>query len=833
MLTLRGVVLPESGDRPELPLELADLQVLRQMAATGTMAWAGDRPALVAELAARGISPLGAAPADRPLAPAPGAPGAPPRLDDFYIVTTPAVLCVGPAGFEQVSEDGRLLARLDAVELLAASEFCKATTAREALARHAARAGAERLDERTFLRVLARLMASGLLLRFDLTDTAQGRALSREDRDIRRAIAKQMELAEVVRRDVQAYDAQEQARAARTGVIRPRIVPIHSQWKITPLALGMIVAYAKQYDGGRLDERYDFRPDWLTDPARASSPKTASLFLFSHYIWSSVGNLELSAQLKASDPRALTVHGGPNVPKYEKDLEAYFRMHPHVDIAVRGEGEVTAAEMLSALAEVIDDPRPDLAVLEKVPGLAFRLGDRIVRTPDRERITDLDVIPSPYLTGLFDSFGKASTEAAVIESNRGCPYGCTFCDWGSATAQRIRKFSLERVFEEIEWCARHGVETIGLADANFGVFERDVAIAEKVAEVKARYGYPRHFGVNYAKNSLKHLKPIVKILSGAGTIAYGQLSLQSMDPGTLETIERHNIKSEKYHELAQEFRQAGLPLFIDLMMGLPGSTVTSFRADLQQAIDREVIAKVYPTQLLVNSPMNDPEYRQEHDIQAKPGAFLTSCASFSTADYARMKEMRRVFLLLEKFGILRHVARHVRREVGVREMEFFERLLDDGRAARTRWPVLAFTLESVPNLMVPPGRWQLLLDEVRQYLTEVVHIADDSALDTVLTVQRLLLPARNRRFPDEVQLPHDYAAWYGAMLAAKDAGHLQDWPSVVPPLREYGPGTLRVSDPFDVCVFGIGHSVESDSFGVWELDSPISRPVVPLHSALG
>ena len=90
----------------------------------------------------------------------------------------------------------------------------------------------------------------------------------------------------------------------------------------------------------------------------------------------------------------------------------------------------------------------------------------------------------------------------------------------------------------------------------------------------------------------------------------------------------------------------------------------------------------------------------------------------------------------------------------------------------------------------------------------------------------------DRLFPEHVDLPHDYAAWYAAMVVAKEAGRRTDWESTVPPLRQYPPGSLTVSDPYEVCVFGVGHTFDSDSAGVWELESPVSRPIVPLHSAV-
>jgi hypothetical protein len=245
-----------------------------------------------------------------------------------------------------------------------------------------------------------------------------------------------------------------------------------------------------------------------------------------------------------------------------------------------------------------------------------------------------------------------------------------------------------------------------------------------------------------------------------------------------------------------------------------------------------VIAKVHPTQLLVNSPMNEPAYRQRNRIQVSPGEFVTSSATFTRDDYDDMKRIRRVFLLLEKFGVLRHVARYVRQEIGVSELDFFEKLWRDTRADRAQWAVVAFTLEAVPGLMVPPGGWHLFLDEMRRYVVGVLGVADDDALATVFAVQHALLPARHRQFPAHLDLRHDYAAWHAAITTAKDAGHLDDWMAVVPRLREFGPAAFTVTDPYDVCVLGIGHTVDSDIWGVWELGSPVSRPVMPLHAAI-
>jgi hypothetical protein len=615
-----------------------------------------------------------------------------------------------------------------------------------------------------------------------------------------------------------------------------------------PLGLGFIVANAKSWEGGKLNAHYQFVPAWFTRPRQPLiDPDHPTVYLFSNYVWQHQRNLETSERIKEAAPRSLTIHGGPDTPKYERDVDTYLRVNPHVDVAVHGEGELTAAEALDALAPSLLAGEADLTALRDIPGLSYRDGDRIVHTGERDRITDLDIVPSPFLTGLFDVHADAQVNMAIVETNRGCPYGCTFCDWGSATQSRIRKFDMERVFAELEWCATHDVQQIFLADANFGIFERDVEIAEKVAELKREHGFPRLLSTNYAKNTTKHVRKIVQALADADILTQGLLSLQSMDADTLKAVRRSNIKVEKYDDLAREFRSARLPLFVDLMLGLPGATPASFAADLQGCIDREVTAKIYRTELLVNSPMNEAEYRDEHRIEtvgplselvktartpegAVKRSLVISTSSFSKDDYAEMLHLRRVFVVSENFGVLRHVARFVRQELGIAELDLYERLRLDARARPDRWPHLDFAFRVLPFVGTAPVSWRLFIDEVRGYLTGELGLADDVALDTVLRVQHALLPAADRTFPLTLELLHDFASWSNAIVDAKDQG-IAEWTDQVPRLGELGPATFTVDDPNEVCRRGIGFRLDENGAAAWELDSPVGRAVSHEHLA--
>jgi hypothetical protein len=412
----------------------------------------------------------------------------------------------------------------------------------------------------------------------------------------------------------------------------------------------------------------------------------------------------------------------------------------------------------------------------------------------------------------------------ALETNRGCPYGCTFCDWGSATLSRVRKFELDRVFAELEWCAEHQIQTVGIADANFGIFERDVEIAERIAALKATYGYPKNIGNNYAKNTVKHLSKIIEIFTEAGIVAEGKMSMQSFDSGTLTIIKRKNIKVEKYDELSVEFRRNRLPMSVDLMLGLPGSTPATFRNDLQACIDRDVRALIQPTMLLPNSPMNEPEYRAEHGIVAQPGEYVQETASYSRAEWDQMHRLGSGLWLFENFGILRQVASYVRAETGRREVDFYETLIEASAADREAWPLTYVALHVLPHAMVPPVSWRFFLDEVRRWVVEVEGVADDDALATVIAVQHALLPSRGRTFPLALPLRHDYVAWRRAMHEARDADHAH-WHQSVPALRTFGPGVLDVDDPFQICTTALEGSLTALVHeSSWDFESPVSRP---------
>lgn len=585
-------------------------------------------------------------------------------------------------------------------------------------------------------------------------------------------------------------------------------IEVHTPWHDTvgpSLAMGMLTAAARAHDGGALGATYRIHRPEHADRVleRIAASDRPAIVLCSDYVWSLEDNLDLVRRAKRANPRVIAVHGGPSSPKYEEEAHRFLLEHRDAaDILVRGEGE----HVLCRLLEVLGAHLPEIPIdgLRSVPGLSVLdpVDDSLIRTPDQERIADLDALPSPYLTGEFDDIPvQAWQHCTSIETNRGCPYGCTFCDWGSSTMSRIRTFDVGRTAEEILWASRRGIWSLNIADANFGIMSRDVEIARRIGEARRRHGAPGLVSYYPAKNTTKHLAAITDEFLAAGVGPAATLSLQTTDPTTLELIERANISTDHYVALAAEYRRRGLPLQGDLLIGLPGQTYDSYRRDLQYHIDHEVFARTWQVRVLPNAPMNAPEYRARHGIETDAAHRVVSTSTCSPSDRARMMRLRTVDIIAERFGLLRHVMRYLQWDHGIEATELLDLIVRTTHDHPDRHPALTATFGTFDLLQLPAIGWTRFYDEVAD-LVRSEHGIDDDALDVVLTVQRHLMPVPGRALPVEVPLAHDYVTYYAEATAELwRTGHRSTPPR---PLRAYPPGTLAVSgDPLGLCESGL------------------------------
>lgn len=333
------------------------------------------------------------------------------------------------------------------------------------------------------------------------------------------------------------------------------------------------------------------------------------------YVWNWQWNLSLAREVRKRFDECLIVLGGPQVPDNSSD---FFRQHPYIDVLVHGEGEATFADILRAnITAEFETSRP--SILESIAGISFPGVELDTHTTaTRTRIDFLTELPSPYTSGVFDSILQESGHwSASQETTRGCPYSCTFCDWGSAVLTRVRHFSPERIEDEIEWFGKAGIDIVYNCDANFGMFPADLRWAHALANCRNRTGYPNQFRTSFAKKSDDLVFEIAQDLLAVGLLRGVGISLQSIDQEVLNSIKRRNLQPRRFSDLMARYRRAGIPTYTELIVGLPRETLDSFKDGIAAVLDggQHEGLLVYPCQVLPNAELAQPKYIAAHQIE--------------------------------------------------------------------------------------------------------------------------------------------------------------------------------------------------------------------------
>jgi len=379
-----------------------------------------------------------------------------------------------------------------------------------------------------------------------------------------------------------------------------------------PYSIGLLQAYAQKnlkrakdfvflspiYKSVKIEEAVEYFSD-------------TEIVFFSVYIWNYQISLKMAKCIKQKKENCIIVFGGPQVPEYAAGMKTFLKNNSCVDIACYGEGEIAFTTILENLNE---------RSWNNVPAIGFinKYNNFIYNSP-AEMIDNFEESPSVYLEGIFDKLIKTNPEqkwSALIETNRGCPFSCSYCYWGKKTRNRVREYKAEKVFNEIDWFSRNKIEFVFCCDANFGILKRDVAIVKKVAENKKKYEFPKVFSIQNTKNSTKKIFILQKILDDSGLQKGVNLALQTLNENTLRYINRSNISRQTYKDLQYMFSQNRILTFSDMILALPGESYDTFTEGISEVIESGQHNRIQFINLVVleNTEMAKPGYQQKYGM---------------------------------------------------------------------------------------------------------------------------------------------------------------------------------------------------------------------------
>ncbi|MGN0444383.1 MAG: B12-binding domain-containing radical SAM protein [Acutalibacteraceae bacterium] len=376
-----------------------------------------------------------------------------------------------------------------------------------------------------------------------------------------------------------------------------------------PYASGCLVANAWQSEVVR--SNYEFKGFiYRKDSVDAISENMESPFFvgFSSYMWNVEFNLSLAERIKKKYPDCIIAFGGPQIP----DDTTYLEEYHFIDILMHGEGERTFSEVLETFACGGD--------LSLIHNISLRAGDKTVQT-EKKVYNDISQFPSPYALGLFDYIVNDSENDGIqfdtiLETNRGCPYGCIYCCW-AGSGEHFRLFPMERVKSDLLWMAKHKIAYCVCADSNFGILDRDEEIAGYVIGLKKKYGYPQKFETTAAKNKDDFVFRINKKLEKAGLNRGISVAVQSMSPEALRIAGRENMSVNDLAFQLRRYRENDMFTYTDIILGLPGETYESFCKGLFDVIEagQHTSININRLEFLPNTKMYSSEFIEKYKIK--------------------------------------------------------------------------------------------------------------------------------------------------------------------------------------------------------------------------
>jgi radical SAM superfamily enzyme YgiQ (UPF0313 family) len=333
---------------------------------------------------------------------------------------------------------------------------------------------------------------------------------------------------------------------------------------------------------------------------------------FSTYLWSFPYFVEVARILKEEDPRRLMVFGGPSARPSMMGQPPYRQADRWVDALVINEGEHAFREIIA-----LTDRSPQS--LMQIAGLALPKGDSgWVETPARP-LGDLNDLPSPYAMDLVPRGGLG-----VLQTYRGCPFTCSFCEWGTLESpKRVRE--VDELCAEFEGMARHTVAGALEVDAGLNLNQHAFRNLRAAADMSGFFAtrplvcevYP----AAVKKEHLDFLGSVHEPLVGIG--------LQSFDNDVLKHVER-SYDEARFETTLQQLREVA-HVAVEIILGLPGDTPENFRRSFERARRLPTALRVYhcvvlPSALMVRAPAS---YNMDYDpVTLK----MRSCLGWSERD---------------------------------------------------------------------------------------------------------------------------------------------------------------------------------------------------------
>lgn len=349
--------------------------------------------------------------------------------------------------------------------------------------------------------------------------------------------------------------------------------------KSIPIGVGYVGAYCKGFFGSDVNLKLFRTAGPLLKEIIKPPPHIIG---FGSYDWNYNLTLKIALKTKQTCPESIVVVGGANVDIEPKENKNFLEQNSYIDSMIFGDGEIPFAKIVQLCLDLGKTKN----IREKIrstpiAGVRSLYKGKLIMGEVSDIVEELDTIPSPYLTGIFDELLKNHQLMPIVQKVRGCPNHCSFCVSGRQSS-KLRSFSVKRVIAEIDYLKKHAQNRIiRFSDDNFGIFKGDLQVAEYLNETHKKYHYPIGLKLYSSKHLNETTQQTALVLKNLSLL---NISFQSLDPTILNNVKRSQVSFNVISRHLDFARKNNIPTGTELIIGLPGETLDSVKTTIDRTV---------------------------------------------------------------------------------------------------------------------------------------------------------------------------------------------------------------------------------------------------------
>lgn len=386
--------------------------------------------------------------------------------------------------------------------------------------------------------------------------------------------------------------------------------------------------------------KYPQQVKWLPAPYKFNKYKSvaevydeipnADVYLFSSYVWNYDIIDKLAIYVKKLNPNAICIVGGPHIGTNEPEFLSTRTQYDFICEPTKP-GEVFMEDFINSYIET--DGKPIIEDISWELRSQKKTGCPMPEYSIYEENFD-------YIKETCDYAKRYKLEPFIlIETTRGCPYKCVFCEWGGGIDTKILKKKIDIVKRDILAMKRAGYRDAYLTDANFGAFEdRDLEIFE--------YAWKNDFNLTdistmKSRDLVRRKRLIDRWFSVVGAtdkkpqVQDGRdmweetrymsivptVSIQSISDEAMKVAKRVDLSTEDKLELSRHIekrcREEGFPVpALELILGMPGSTINDFYNEMEIIWNFKAWGSIrHDYMFLPDSYLSNQSYKEQYKIK--------------------------------------------------------------------------------------------------------------------------------------------------------------------------------------------------------------------------